>query len=141
MESNKQPLVKFELEDPITLGTVYASSMLDALNVTEFGNQVVNYVNAHPGIHLMLNFENVHYLSSAALTELLRINESAVATNGGVRLCGLSDEIKKVFRITNLDKLFVIHDEDTVHAAIRRYQRAVSVAEQEEAWDKRNRDF
>jgi anti-sigma B factor antagonist len=108
--------------------------MLDAMNVTEFGNEVLNFLKGKQGIHLLLNFENVDYMSSAALTELLRINENLNKANGSVRLTGLTNDIRKVFQITNLEKLFVIHDDEAVDQAVSRFERALSIASEDDAW-------
>lgn len=141
MAENDEPVVTYNERDGIVVGTVFATSMLDALNVTEFGNEVVNYLNEHPSTRLMLNFENVDYLSSAALTELLRINEAAVSGGGSVRLCGLSPDIYKVFKITNLDKLFAVEESESVDHAIRRFKRAMAIAQEEDEWDRKHQEF
>jgi anti-anti-sigma factor len=127
-------LVEFADGDPITVGTIVSTSVLDMTNVMPFGEQVTTYVAAHPGIHLLLNFENVTYMASSALTELLRINDAVVAVDGSMRLCNLSRDMQKVFEITNLNTLFVIHDEDTVDKAKTRFERSLAVAAEEDAW-------
>lgn len=137
MATGKEALMKFKQEDGITIGTVFATAMLDAMNVTQFGDEVLDYVKEHTQLSLMLNFENVEYLSSAALTELLRINEAVSADQGSIRLCGLSKDIQKVFEITKLDGLFAIHKDDTLDGAIQRFKRAIQTAEEEKAWERR----
>ncbi|MDP7638678.1 MAG: hypothetical protein QGG73_03035, partial [Candidatus Hydrogenedentes bacterium] len=54
--------------------------------------------------------------------------------HGSVRLTGLTNDIRKVFQITNLEKLFVIHDDDTVEQAVSRFERALSIAAEDDAW-------
>ena len=134
MAANPTPQLTFEVHGPITVGTVDESNMLDAMNVTEFGNEVLEYIKDKPGINLLLNFEHVDYMSSAALTELLRINDALRSSGGRVRLCGLTRDIRKVFQITNLEKLFVIHDDDDLKSAMRRFERSLAVAAEEENW-------
>lgn len=140
MDTSPEPLMKFRESDNITVGTVFTTSMLDAMNVTQFGDEVLRYVGEHPNIHLMLSFENVDYLSSAALTELLRINEAVTAEKGSVRLCGLSKDIQKVFEITKLDGLFAIQKEEDVQHALTRFKRSIERAAEEEAWERGGRN-
>jgi len=121
----------------IVVGTIRTSSVLSAINVAEFGNEVVAYVEARPGINLLLNFEHVDYLSSAVLTELLRINKAIEGVGGKLRLCSVSKVILEVFQITNLDKMFTIFDED-LDGGLRRFQRALEIQAQEAAWDEPN---
>lgn len=127
-------IVDFEEHDKITVGTIRTSSVLSTINVAEFGNEVIAYIEAHPQINLLLNFENVDYLSSAVLTELLRINKAIETNRGQLRLCGVSKVILEVFQITNLDKMFVIYHDD-VSGGVRRFQRALEIAAQEAAWE------
>ncbi len=131
-------IVEFRKHQDITIGTILASKVLDALNVTEFGEEVMTYINAHKGLHLLLNFEHVHYLSSAVLTELLRVKEAAEEVGGGLRLCGLREDIQKVFAITNLDKVFII--ERDVEHAITRFKRSMKVEEESDAWSRLQKD-
>lgn len=134
MATNAQPRMTFDVHGPIVVGTLDEANMLDAMNVTDFGNSVLEYVKDKPGLNLLLNFENVDYMSSAALTELLRINEALRKNNGHVRLCGLTKDIRKVFQITNLEKLFVIHEDDSLQAALKRFERSLAIAAEEDSW-------
>lgn len=134
MAAQKKPQLKFETQGPITVGTVCNSNMLDAMNVTDFGNEVLDHVKGKKDLNLLLDFHTVDYMSSAALTELLRINDEVRRNGGSVRLCGLSKDIRKVFQITNLEKLFVIHDGDSVDQASRRFARSLEVAAKEDSW-------
>lgn len=126
--------VDFETLGRVTVGTVQETNTLDGMNVADFGNEVIEYIKDKDGLHLLLNFEYVTYMSSAALTELLRMNEALRETHGSVRLCNLSCDIRKVFQITNLDQLFGIHDDENVKKAAERFERSLAVAADEDAW-------
>lgn len=132
-ESEKQ-LLTFEVHGDIAVGTVDSVSMLDTMNTTEFGNAVLAYAEGKAGLNLLLNFANVTYMSSAALTELLRVNEAMREAGGSLRLCGLSKDIRKVFQITNLEKLFVIHEGDKLDMALKRFERSLAVAAEDDSW-------
>lgn len=132
--NGRDQIVDFVEEGRIVIGTVRTSSVLSTINVAEFGNEVIAYVDAHPKLNLLLNFENVDYLSSAVLTELLRINKSIEGASGQLRLCGVSKVILEVFQITNLDKMFVIYHDDAA-GGVRRFQRSLDVAAEEAAWN------
>lgn len=135
---NDASLVSFETVDNITVGRVGAASVLDAVNVTQFGNEVLEFVKNREGINLMLDFAAVDYLSSAVLTELLRINQAVQDMGGNLRLCGLKGEVRKVFEITNLDKVFTIYGD--YQQALKRFERSLDVAEQESAWSRLAKD-
>ena len=55
---------------------------------------------------LILDFSNVKLLASQMLSVLLTVNNKSQAASGELVLCGLGEELKSVFAITNLDKVF-----------------------------------
>ena len=114
-----QPVTYNEIEN-MTVGTLGAGTSLDAEGSKEFGDNVIAYISGHPGVRLLLNFQNITYLSSAALSELLRINDTAKAEKSAVQLCGLSKEIHKVFEITKLADVFHIDPDEEVEKTIMR---------------------
>ena len=130
-----EALVRFQASDQVTVGTIEGTTVLDGMNVTGFGDRVIEYVKDKSGLHLLLDFDNITYMSSAGLTELLRINHALGASKGSIRLCNLSCDIRKVFQITNLDRLFAIHEDENVEAAVRRYERSLTIAADEDAWE------
>lgn len=134
MPANPQAQLSFEEHGKITVATIHDANMFDTVNVSHFGNTVLEFIKDKPGLRLLLNFEKVDYMSSAALTELLRINEALRKDKGTVRLCNLTKDIRKVFEITNLEKLFVIHENDDVQTALTRFERSLSVAADDSAW-------
>jgi len=134
MTGSKEPLLDFEVSGRVTVATIRTSSVLSATNVADFGAELVDYVGKHPGVALIINFEHVDYLSSAVLTELLRINKVINEVKGRLHLCAVSKTIREIFTITNLDRVFVLH-EDSKEAGVRRMERSLAVAASEAAWE------
>jgi anti-sigma B factor antagonist len=129
----KETMLAFESHGRITVGTIESASVLDALNVSEFGQAVLGFVERQRELQLLLDFSNVNYLSSAVLTELLRIKEAAEQGGGALRLCGLNDDIRKVFTITNLDKVLTLYGD--TEDGITKFERALDRAKEDGAWD------
>lgn len=128
--------VVFAKNGPITIGTVTTDTLLDASNCTAFGNEVLLYIKQNPACNLLLNFENVKFLSSAVLTELLRVREASEERHGHVRLCGLNRDVHTVFEITNLDMVFFVQKGENLDDAADRFIRSLSVEAQEKTWAK-----
>ena len=133
MSQADQQLLTFTEQGKIVIGSVRFSSVLSATNVAEFGSEVLDYIQAHPSPNLLLNFEHVDYLSSAVLTELLRIKKAIEDTKGRLRLCGISTTIQEIFQITNLDQVFTL-DGDSLEVSCKRFARAIDIADEEAAW-------
>lgn len=135
MTTPNTPIIQFEQKGPVVLATVREARMLDALNVAEFGRQLTEFVQNRERLNLLICFEHVDYLSSAVLTELLRVNSIVTKYNGSVRLCSLQSSIQEVFQITSLDKVFVIYSDDDGEQASKKFQRSLQLAAEEKSWE------
>lgn len=131
---NEEALVVFTMNGDVAVATVETATVLDAVNVNQFGREVLSCIGEHAGVNLLLDFERVEYLSSAILTELIRIKKAVAETDGNLRICALSESIRKVFEITNLDQIFVI-DPD-LRTSLPRFQRSIAIKNESADWDK-----
>ena len=126
--SEQPAYVRFRRDAPVVIGDVEPASLNDPTHMRSFGDEVISAVSRHKGLALLLNFEKVSYLSSAALTEIIRIREAVRANGGALRLCGLSPEIYKVFEITKLDGDFGVRANEATAHSIARFKRDIAAA-------------
>ena len=94
----------------VTIAKFVDKKILDETYIQDVGDELFDLVEKHYKIKLLLNFENVEYLSSAALGKLITLNKKVKAENGKLKLCAIRPQIYDVFKITKLNKLFEIHD-------------------------------
>jgi len=104
MEKKLRLLV--EPKDDVTVVQFTERKILDELSIKETGEELFELVDVHGKRRLLLNFQHVEFLSSAALGKLITLNKKIRATKGELRLCCIHPDIAEVFRITKLDKLF-----------------------------------
>jgi anti-anti-sigma factor len=65
---------------------------------------------AAPGLHrLLLDFANVHSLSSLMLSKLLALNRAAESGQGRLALCNLRPPIREIFDITRLTQILYVY--------------------------------
>ena len=119
--------IEYKRFGEVTLADVYESRAVTVSKDTELSDNVIAYLRENPQSHLLMNFSDVDYISSARLTDLLRINDVIRREGGSLRLTGLSTEIKKVFAMTKLDTVFQIED-DHLKQCIKRYHKEVREA-------------
>jgi anti-sigma B factor antagonist len=81
-------------------------------HIQVIGEQLLNLVNELGRKKLLLNFRNVEYMSSAVLGMLVTLNKKVHAAGGKLVLCSIDPQIREVFEITKLDKLFVIRGDE-----------------------------
>lgn len=84
--------------------------ILEELSIQEIQDELDHLVESEPGIKLLLNFQNVDHLSSAALGVLITLNKRVKEQNGSLKLSDINRQIFEVFKITRLNKVFDIHE-------------------------------
>ncbi len=95
----------------VTIARFTDKKILDESNIQIIGNQLFNLVDEDHRQKIILDFTNVEYLSSAAPGKLITMDKKVKAFGGKLRLCSIRSDIKEVFKITRLDKLFQILDD------------------------------
>ena len=80
-------------------------------NIQVIGEQLLNLVSERRK-QLLLNFRNIEYMSSAVLGMLVMLNKKIQAAGGKLVLCSIDPQIREVFEITRLDKLFLIRADE-----------------------------
>lgn len=56
--------------------------------------------------HAVLNFNDVTYVNSSNLGQLLKLRKKLTESGRSVVLCGVCDEVMSVIRVTGLDRVF-----------------------------------
>jgi len=69
---------------------------------------------------LLINLFEVPYMDSAGLGVLVSGLKNANRLSGDLRMWGLQDEVKSIFELTRLNKVFQIFDDETT--AVMSYQ-------------------
>ena len=88
-----------------------ASSINDRSMIIEFQDQLTTYVEQNRPKKLQVNFEYVKFFGSEGLSALIRAQRRVNDYDGQMNLCGMTDELRKVFQICKLDgTVFQIYD-------------------------------
>lgn len=107
MSSHVPPISITQVKD-VRVVEFTANKILDEANIKEIGDGVSELVEMDEHPKLLIDFGNVDHLSSAALGMLININSRIRLKNGMLRLTNIKPQIREVFVITKLDKLFKI---------------------------------
>jgi anti-sigma B factor antagonist len=86
------------------------SRVLDGSNVSQLGEELDDLVMKRYMTKMILNFENVQYMSSAVLGKLITLNKNILKEKGKLKLCSIDKNVFEIFSIMKLDKLFAIYD-------------------------------
>lgn len=104
--------LRLESIDGVTVVSFVDSKIVSEESIQEVGEQLYSLVDNEGHRQLLLNFGNVQYMSSAALGKLINLKKKAGAAGGKLKLCCIHPELKVVFKITRLDQVFEIFDEE-----------------------------
>ena len=85
-------------------------NILDEANIQQIGDEIAEIVASREEPRVLISFDNVDHLSSAALGTLITINNKIRSKAGQLRLANIDPQIYEVFVITKLNKLFQIHE-------------------------------
>jgi anti-anti-sigma factor len=86
-------------------------SVLDSANIEALGRNLLELVEKQDNRKIVLEFSTVRFMSSQALGVLLQLKKAMDPVKGRVVIAGIRPELHKVFKITNLHKLFTFHDD------------------------------
>jgi anti-sigma B factor antagonist len=84
--------------------------ILDEHKINQLNEELNKVVDGSAGGKLLLNFADVHFMSSAVLGKLVSINRRCKEDKINLKMCQISPDIKKVFEITKLNKVIDIYD-------------------------------
>lgn len=90
----------------VTVASFRGASILDALTIQQIGRELYDLVEGRGIKKLVLDFAEVRFLSSQALGVLLTLRKKADKASSQIALAGIRPELRRVFKITNLDRLF-----------------------------------
>lgn len=108
-EPSSRLMIQKDAEKAVTIIEFMDRNILDEANIQQIGEEVSRIIDASPYPKLLVSFENVDHLSSAALGTLITINNKVRQKDGQLRLANIHPQIYEVFVITKLNKLFQIY--------------------------------
>jgi len=96
-------------------------NILEESVIQQIGEEIASVIDAAEQPKILLDFENVEHLSSAALGTLITVNTKVKQKGGQLRLANIDKQIYEVFVITKLNKLFQI--QDTAESAEKSFKK------------------
>lgn len=82
---------------------------MDAVTASQFDKRLETLM-AEGATHIIVNFRNLDYISSAGLQTILATAKKLENNNGEILLADLSGAVKEVFEISGFDTIFRIFD-------------------------------
>ena len=92
--------------------------ILDETKLDQLSRDLIEMLNKTTEERVIFDFRNVKFMSSSMLGKLIQVHKKAGEFKVKMKFCSIDPEIRQVFKITKLDKLFDIEaDEAAARAA------------------------
>ena len=96
-----------EINDYVIV-TFKNEKILNETNIRVIHDELMSLIENRSGVQLVLDFKCVRYLSSSVLSKLVAVFKKVKSLKGDFTLCSIDPVLRKVFEITQLDRLFTI---------------------------------
>ncbi len=91
---------------------VYLTGRLDVHLASEIENALNEVVRNYPEKNVVLNLEDVEYMSSSGLRVFVSLMRTLKDTGRSLKLCNLSVAVRKVFEVVELMDMFNIYESE-----------------------------
>ena len=98
--------LRVEQAHGVSVVSFHDNAMLDTLTIQRIGRELYEVVEQPKSRRVLIDFQNIRFLSSQALGVLLTLRHKAEKSGVEVVFAGLRPELAKVFTLTKLDKMF-----------------------------------
>ncbi|MEQ8847818.1 STAS domain-containing protein [Botrimarina sp.] len=107
--SKKDDILFIQVQDP---------RLLDEARIQTLEKEMIGAIEASSEERVVIDFSKVEFMSSSMLGKLVQVHKKCKGFKVKLKLAGVSPEIREVFKITRLDKLFDIEkDAAAAHKA------------------------
>ena len=103
---NEKVGVKITSEENAAIINFTSSSISDTEGILFVAEQIKGFIERHRPKKVVFDFEGVKFFSSQLLGMLLDIRAELETYNGEVVISAINPQLHRVFRITNLDRVF-----------------------------------
>jgi anti-sigma B factor antagonist len=100
--------IKVEYGTDVTIVTFADERIVDEEQIRELQELLEPVIEKNQDGKLILNFSNVNFMTSALLGLLVRIHKRVCESGGRLQLSNLDSNLRRVFEITQLTKVFDI---------------------------------
>ena len=88
--------------------------IIDESRINSLGQELAELINDSDNNKIILNFQNVSFMSSAMIGKLVSFGKKCKTAKVALRLCNINDNVDEVFKLMRLNKVFAIDkDEET----------------------------
>ncbi len=97
-------------KDGVFVVRFVSEKIVDELEIQELGDELTSLIEKDNRSALLLNFDGVRFLSSAALGKLIKLDQLVKQHESKLKFSNIRADVYEVFKITKLDTVFDIRE-------------------------------
>ena len=105
------PKISVEYTAGTAVATLTDEKIHEQADVEALEASIMPIVEQAGKINMVISFANVKFLTSAVLGLLIRVSKKIYESGGQLKLCCIEPKIMEIFRITRLEKVFEIYED------------------------------
>jgi len=97
----------------VTVVNFQDSSILEGVALEAINRELTPLIDQQARRKIILDFSQVRFLSSSMIGVLINLHKKSLAIKGKIVICGLRDDLTKVFKMARLDKMLTFAGNET----------------------------
>lgn len=89
---------------------IYPEGRIDVTKASELEENVNKIIDEEHVTNIIMNLENVEYMSSSGFRAFIAILRKIKSLNGNFRICSIRPTVKRIFDVIELTSLFEIYN-------------------------------
>ncbi|MCE5341614.1 MAG: STAS domain-containing protein [Planctomycetaceae bacterium] len=102
-------ITKITTDNAITTLSFNVASLAAGIDMDAVARQISDFIAKQKPQNLIVDFAGVKFFSSQTLGVLIDARKKMAAMKANMVISGINPQLYRVFKITNLDKLFVFY--------------------------------
>jgi anti-anti-sigma factor len=95
-------------EDGVLIAYFQDVRIIDESRINSLGQELTDLINNSDNNKIILNFQNVSFMSSAMIGKLVLFGKKCKAAKVDLRMCNINENVEEVFNLMKLGKVFAI---------------------------------
>lgn len=95
--------------------------IIDESRINSLGQDLTSLINDSDNTRVVLNFQNVSFMSSAMIGKLVQFGKTCKAAKVQLKMCKINENIEEVFDLMKLNQVFDIKKDEA--AAIKSFSK------------------
>jgi anti-sigma B factor antagonist len=118
-------ITKITTDNAITTVSFNVASLAAGNDMDAVAKQISDFITKQKPKNLIVDFAGVKFFSSQTLGVLIDARKKMAAIKSNMVISGINPQLYRVFKITNLDKLFVFYpDAQTAAGELEKSQKS-----------------